>query len=252
MVGVDSDSFQADSQPKVVWLTLRVGSRLAPSVLHWSNEPGEQNSRRGSAMMTAHENWHGIINLLLLLLLFLYSSVLSLSQFDLTLCHVRISRTLRAELRRTSEWSLPSLAGHVMCWRPSIYVSLGCGWCCRTVLVDKSLASIEAEDRWRKRVPAAASPLFESRRSVVFGSRSLLTTAPWPPTSSTLYHGHFAPPSHPVVVVIRCRVDIPSGRRFVPSFPQFIWRRSRPSPSVFAAYDVQLIFVALSCGQFMC
>jgi len=39
-VGVDGSSLQANSQPKSVWLGLRVGSRLVRS-LHSSHEPSE-------------------------------------------------------------------------------------------------------------------------------------------------------------------------------------------------------------------
>ena len=39
-VGVDGSSLQANSQPKSVWLGLRVGSRLARS-RHSSNKPSE-------------------------------------------------------------------------------------------------------------------------------------------------------------------------------------------------------------------
>jgi len=48
MVGVDSGSLQADTA-QVIWLGLRVGSRLAPFCIHQMNRV---NSRNGSAMMT--------------------------------------------------------------------------------------------------------------------------------------------------------------------------------------------------------
>jgi len=50
MVGVDSGSLQARHAAQVVWLGLRVSSRLAPFYIHQINRV---NSRSGSAMMTA-------------------------------------------------------------------------------------------------------------------------------------------------------------------------------------------------------
>jgi len=61
--------------------------------------------------------------------------------------------------------------------RPSAsYWDAAAGDAAVPVLVDKSLASIEAEDRWEERVPADERRLsgFGDIRPVVFRSRSLL------------------------------------------------------------------------------
>ena len=90
----------------------------------------------------------------------------------------------------------PSVAGHVVRWHVSVCVLLGCGRCCRpsvrTVLVlDKSLASIEAEDRWENacdcRVPAARLSRLKTFARIPRTSDAARRAARWPQMSSALY-----------------------------------------------------------------
>jgi len=142
--------------------------------------------------------------------------------------------------RRTDDRRWLSVAGHAICRHGSICILLGCGSCCCcccgyrcSVLVDKSLALIETEDRWW-----SACQLFsDSRRPLVFLSRALLRVD----------RRRLA--RYVTATLHRRRIHVvasPSGRRFVPSFPEFMRRQTRPDG------DCHRCLFAATCSSSFC